>query len=78
MVYFFLRKTDVSTNHQLHEACQTPEGLHLILGDEQDRWKEVAHPLYIPWTGGKEDKGQCQSNVMSMFSKWYNLYPLMI
>lgn len=40
------------THHQLHEARQTPEGLHLVLGDEQDGREEITHPLDVTWTDG--------------------------
>lgn len=44
-----LKQWSITTNHKLHEARQTPEGLHLVLGDEQERRKEVAHPLDVTW-----------------------------
>lgn len=58
------------TNHQLHEASQTPEGLHFILSDKQDGREEVAHPLDITWTEGdrevlsgiEKEKNICSSN----------------
>lgn len=59
--------TEASTNHQLHEARQTPEGLHLILGDEQEGRKEITHPLHIPWTDREED--ECQRHTVFVFIK---------
>lgn len=45
-------KATLATDQQLHEARQTPEGLHLILGDKQDGSEEVAHPLDVTWMMG--------------------------
>ena len=36
-----------STHHHLHEACQTPEGLHLILSHKEERRQEITHALNI-------------------------------
>lgn len=34
-------------HHKLHEATETPEGIHLILNDIQDRREEVTHALDV-------------------------------
>lgn len=43
------QKGKVCTDQQVHEACQTPKRLHLILRDKQDRGEEIAHPLDVTW-----------------------------
>lgn len=35
--------------HKLHEATETPEGIHFVLNDVEDRGEEVTHALDIAW-----------------------------
>lgn len=34
-------------HHKFHEATETPEGIHLILNDVEDRGEKVTHALDI-------------------------------
>lgn len=34
-------------HHKLHEATETPESIHLILNDVENRREKVAHALHI-------------------------------
>lgn len=36
-------------HHELHEATETPEGIHLVLNDVEDRGEEITHALDIAW-----------------------------
>lgn len=58
---FELKLGRFSTNHQLHEASQTPEGLHFVLSDEEDWSEEVAHPLDVTWIN-KNKTRKCKND----------------
>lgn len=44
-------------HHQLHEAAETPEGIHLVLSDVEDWGEKVTHALDVTWGDTRSGAG---------------------
>lgn len=48
-------------HHKLHEATETPEGIHLVLNDVEDRGEKVAHALDVACGDRRSGPAQARS-----------------